>query len=98
MVTEWHQQRLILHSIPRLFTLWEGMISRCGEISLRQEEQLLVTRKKIKSLLSGARGNGHVVQRISEDFIFSVKLKLRSFPDSQTGGTRKGDLKGVEKV
>lgn len=44
------------------------------------------------------RGNGHEVQRISEDFIFSVKLKLRSFPDSQEGGTRKGDLKGVEKV
>lgn len=73
------------------------MISRCGEISLRQEEQLLGNKEESKLLgvcMAGVeRGNWHEMQRISEVFIFFVKSKLRSFTNSGEGGVKKEDLR-----
>lgn len=40
-------------------------------------------------------GNGHDVQRLPEDLLFSVMRKLSSFPDSKEGGAWKGDLTRV---
>lgn len=52
------------------------MISRYGEIIFKQEEQLLVNKREKNKLFLGVWSigdNGPEVQRIPEDFIFSVK-------------------------
>lgn len=45
--------------------------------------------------IGAGMGNGHKVQRLPEDFIFSAMWKLSSFTGSKKGSAMKGDLKRV---